>query len=95
MKKNLSQVYPTVDNLQFISQFHAWTIQLGTQAPVVINTLAKDQLTVSMLAKAINTPLDEFTAADQQVDSLATSDTIITDVQHCYLSSNGIRWEKH
>lgn len=58
-------------------------MQLMAQAPVVITTLSKDQLTVSMLAKAINAPLDEYTAAAQQVDPLATSDTIITDVQHC------------
>ncbi|HGJ5898841.1 neuraminidase-like domain-containing protein [Arsenophonus apicola] len=83
LKKNLTKVYPTVENLQFITQFHNWTMQLMTQAPVVITTLSKDQLTVSMLAKAINAPLDEFTAAAQQVDPLATSDTIITDVQHC------------
>ncbi|WGL97426.1 Tc toxin subunit A [Arsenophonus sp. aPb] len=83
LKKDLTKVYPTVENLQFITQFHNWTMQLMTQAPVVITTLSKDQLTVSMLAKAINAPLDEFTAAAQQVDPLATSDTIITDVQHC------------
>ncbi|QBY44080.1 28.1kDa virulence protein [Arsenophonus nasoniae] len=83
LKKNLTKVYPTVENLQFITLFHNWTMQLMAQAPVVITTLSKDQLTVSMLAKAINAPLDEYTAAAQQVDPLATSDTIITDVQHC------------
>lgn len=83
LKKTLTKVYPTVENLQFITQFHNWTTQLMTQALVVITTLSKDQLTVSMLAKAIKAPLDEFTAAAQQVDSHATSDTIITDVQQC------------
>ncbi len=81
LKKALTKVYLTVNNLQFITQFHDWTILLATQAPVAITSLGKDQLTVSMLAKAINAPVDEYTAAAQQVDKLATSDTIVSDVQ--------------
>lgn len=81
LKKALTKVYLTVNNLQFINQFHDWTILLATQAPVAITSLGKDQLTVSMLAKAINAPVDEYTAAAQQVDKLATSDTIVSDVQ--------------
>ncbi|RXK33143.1 hypothetical protein BBD39_08660 [Arsenophonus endosymbiont of Bemisia tabaci Asia II 3] len=83
LKKALTKVYLTVNNLQFITQFHDWTILVATQAPVTITSLGKNQLTASMLAKAINVPVDEYTAAAQQVDKLSTSDTIVTDVQPC------------
>lgn len=83
LKKTLTYVYPTVENLQFITLFHAWATQLATQAPVVISSLGNNQLTVNMLAKALNAPLDEFTAAAPQVDRFATSNTILTDVQQC------------
>lgn len=72
-------MYLTVNNLQFITQFYDWTILLATQAPVAITSLAKGHLTVSMLAKAINIPVGEYTAAAQQVNKLATSGTIVKE----------------